>query len=50
VFALDLGFRQDAGIAGYNDDSDTILQQFYTEPIQDVVVNFIYLFIIKMII
>jgi hypothetical protein len=40
----------DGGITSYTDSSDTILTVFATEPFQDILINFVYLFIIKVII
>lgn len=40
----------DAGIVGYTDNSNTILSDFATKKLQDIIINFIYLFAIKVII
>lgn len=50
MFGLDLGLRMDAGIVGYTDNSSTILSDFATKKLQDIIINFIYLFAIKVII
>ena len=50
MLSLDLGFRMDGGIVGYTDDSDRMLDDFATKKLQDIVINFIYLFVIKVII
>jgi hypothetical protein len=43
--------RADAGIAGYNDNNpDSVVDIFANYPIEDVLVNFLYLFVIKMVI
>ena len=50
MFSLDNGFKADAGLVGFTDDEDTILNDFLSVNILDVTVNFVYLFIIKVII
>lgn len=51
VFSIDIGFRADAGLVGYADDEDTILGVYSAQSaFQNVLLNFIYLFIVKMII
>ena len=50
VFSLDNGFRADAGLVGYTDDEDTILTDFLEKNFADVLINFVYLFVIKVMI
>jgi hypothetical protein len=50
IFSLDQGFKQDAGIVGGTVNGDIILEDFLNNDFFDVVINFIYLFIIKLII
>jgi len=50
IFSLDQGFKQDAGIVGGTVNSNNVLQDFLNNGFFDVVINFIYLFIIKLII
>ena len=50
VFSVDVGFKQDAGLAGYVDDSDTLFTAYANENLGEILINFTYLFIIKVII
>jgi len=48
VFALSIGFKADAGFVGYKDE-ENLDQNFVNVTFLDVLVNFSYLFIIKVI-
>lgn len=50
IFSLDQGFKQDAGIVGGTVDGNNILVDFLNNDFVDVIINFIYLLIIKLII
>jgi hypothetical protein len=49
-FGLDIALKADSGVVGYNDNPDTIIQDFINDTFFDVLFDFVYLFIIKIIV
>jgi cellulose synthase/poly-beta-1,6-N-acetylglucosamine synthase-like glycosyltransferase len=49
-FGLDIALKQDYGVVGYNDSSTSLLTDFLSDNAFDVVFDFFYLFIIKIIV